>query len=308
MVGKNPFVALTHPSTTIPTYIVPLKIVLPPSDVFDPTVAGSCDPSTSAVTRTVQSPLVVSQSYTQGGKALGTGQYTDIFRRAEFYSQTSPGALNPGYHVKLNVTTLGTRTVNVPAADAAEFATATHCGEKTGAVEINWLDGYITSTLLPALRSQGVTEKAFPLFLVRDVVAYDTVTSNCCILGYHSFTPTAAGKQTYALGDYESSGRFTDSPDVSSLSHEIAEWQDDPFGNNPTKAWGHIGQVTGCQRNFEVGDPLSGTNMNVSASGHAYHPQELAFFSWFYHQHPSIGINHWYSSNGTFTSPAAACP
>ena len=29
----------------------------------------------------------------------------------------------------------------------------------------------------------------------------------------------------------------------------------DPYTNNPTRAWGHIGQVTHCQNNLEVGRP-----------------------------------------------------
>jgi hypothetical protein len=44
------------------------------------------------------------------------------------------------------------------------------------------------------------------------------------------------------------------------LSHELAEWVNDPFVNNPTPAWGNTGQVVGaCQNNLEVGDPLTGT-------------------------------------------------
>ena len=43
MVGKNPFVVQTAPSTTIKTMLVPVRIVLPNGDTFDPTVAGACD-------------------------------------------------------------------------------------------------------------------------------------------------------------------------------------------------------------------------------------------------------------------------
>jgi hypothetical protein len=307
MVGKNPFVVQATPSTTIKTFVVPVKIVLPNGDTFDPTVAGQCDPSASAVTRTMQSPLVVSKAYALGGTALGTGQYTDIFRRAEFFSKTSPSGINPGYHVRLNVATLPVQTVHVPLAAAAEFSATTPCGEKTGAIEINWWDNFLTSTLLPSLSAQGVTESTLPIFVLRDVVSFDTVTTNCCILGYHSFTSTALGRQTYAVADYESSGRFSGAPDVSPLSHEVAEWLDDPFGSNPTKPWGNIGQVAGCQTNLEVGDPLSGTNVAVATSGHTYHPQELAFFSWFYHSSPSLGVNGRFSNNGTFTSSAPSC-
>ncbi len=95
--------------------------------------------------------------------------------------------------------------------------------------------------------------------------------------------------------------------DVGAIAHEVGEWMDDPSGGNPTPAWGHIGQVSGCQNNLEVGDPLSGTSVTQAMpNGITYHPQELAFYSWFYRQHPSIGLHGWYSSNGTFRSGAGA--
>ena len=307
MVGRNPFVVLATPSTTIKTFLIPVRIVLPNGHTFDPTVATSCDPSTSPVTRTVQSPVVVNRAYSLGGTALGTGQYTDIFRRAEFFSQTSPSGINPGYHVRLNVSTLPVQTVHVPSTAAAEFSTKTRCGERTGAFEVNWWDNFLTSTLLPSLAGQGVSATTFPIFLLHDVVSFDTTTSNCCILGYHSVSNTALGRQTYGVADYETSGRFVGVSDVSPLSHEVAEWLDDPFTNNPTKPWGNIGQVAGCQTSLEVGDPLSGTNVSVATSGHTYHPQELAFFSWFYHSSPSLGVHGLFSNNGTFTSSAPPC-
>jgi hypothetical protein len=89
------------------------------------------------------------------------------------------------------------------------------------------------------------------------------------------------------------------------MAHEIGEWMDDPFANNPTPPWGHIGQVAFCQNNLEVGDPLTGTGAPpiVMPNGFTYHLQELAFFSWFYGA-PSIGIHGWFSNNGTFLTDA----
>ena len=84
---------------------------------------------------------------------------------------------------------------------------------------------------------------------------------------------------------------------------------DDPLGTNPTPAWGNIGQVQGCQNNLEVGDPLSGTFFPpVTMNNFTYNPQELAFYSWFYRQTPSIGSGGVYSNNGTFTAGPPACP
>jgi hypothetical protein len=148
------------------------------------------------------------------------------------------------------------------------------------------------------------------IFVFHNTVLFQGTTSNCCILGYHSAfdNPSFAGAlQTYAIADYDSSQSFVGSEDVSALSHEIGEWMDDPLGNNPTAPWGNIGQVSGCQANLEVGDPLSGNTLRMFMNGFTYHPQELAFFSWFYHQKPSLGMNGWYSDNDTLESPAAPC-
>jgi hypothetical protein len=108
--------------------------------------------------------------------------------------------------------------------------------------------------------------------------------------------------------DFDSSGAFGGTADISPSSHEIAEWANDPLGNNATPLWGGIGQVGGCQGNFEVGDPLSGTLFpSVVLSGFTYNPQELAFFSWFYGT-PSLGSGGKFSNNGKFSGDAKTCP
>ena len=125
----------------------------------------------------------------------------------------------------------------------------------------------------------------------------------CCILGFHD----AFGAQSFGTADFDTSSIFASPvPDVSIMSHEVAEWMNDPFGNNPTPLWGHTGQVAGCQGNLEVGDPLSGTlapPIFNPENGFTYHMQELAFFSWFYGA-PSVGVNGWFSDNGTFLTDA----
>jgi hypothetical protein len=96
------------------------------------------------------------------------------------------------------------------------------------------------------------------------------------------------------------------------MSHEIAEWLDDPNGSNPVPPWGAEGQVQAgsCQNNLEVGDPLSpgfGTPTNpfsvLMPNGVTYTLQELAYFSWFYGG-ASLGSGGLYSDNGTFTGLA----
>jgi len=66
--------------------------------------------------------------------------------------------------------------------------------------------------------------------------------------------------------------------DVTAASHEINGWVNDPNTANRTPAWGNIGQVSGCQANFEDGDPFSGTSIPTVSmpNGFTYHLQELA--------------------------------
>lgn len=306
MAGRNPAIKVANASATIKTYLVPLIIKFPNGDTWNPTKTDSCDAAASPLSRVQKSPIFASQAWKWGGTSIGTGQVTDAFQRANFWKYAKPTGINKSYGVSLASTTLKPVTINVPAADAA---TATiSCGNGLlGAVDVNWLDPFLQSNVIPSLASHGVNPTSLPVFLLHNVVEYIGTTTQCCVLGYHNAFTTASGIQTYGLSMYDNSKAFTGSSDISALSHEVGEWMDDPYGANPTPSWGHIGQVTGCQTNLEVGDPLSGTTFADKVGTFTYHPQELAFFSWFYHQKPSIGVNGWYSDQGKFKAFAKAC-
>jgi hypothetical protein len=306
IVGKNPATKTSNPASTITAEIVPLIMKFSNGDTWDPTKKDSCDSGASALTRVQNSPIVKSTSFTFGGTKIGTSQVTDAFQRAEFWKYAQPSGINPKFGVTLNFKTLKPVTINVPNAQAATGTIS--CGNGLiGAANINWLDPFLQKTVLPSLKSQGVGPGTFPLFVLHNFVEYVGTVSQCCVLGYHNSTSTTGG-QTYGVAMYDNSKFFgSSSRDISAMSHEVGEWQNDPSTVNPTPAWGHIGQVTGCQSNLEVGDPLSGTTFNVNLGGFTYHPQELAFFSWFYRQKPSLGVNGWYSDQGTFRTPAKAC-
>ena len=174
-------------------------------------------------------------------------------------------------------------------------------------MNINTIDQQLQSYIT----AQGLNAGQFPFF-----VTYNAVISggsannlnNCCILGYHNALGSPG--QTYGIGEFEGRNQtvFTGVADIAAPSHEVNEWVNDPGGNNPTPAWGGIGQVGGCQTNLEDGDPLSGTLMPaVTLNGFTYHLQELAFFSWFYGG-SSLGTGGKFSSNGTFAGAAKLCP
>jgi hypothetical protein len=327
MVGRNPFVRGTQKRALVPTQIVPIVITTnligtsvdftsgnvtttPGVTTLDPTVANSAclaPPNDVPLTLYQQSPIVQPASFDFGGTNVGDTQYVDAFQRANFWAYIK-GNVN---HVLLRpVTTTSTVYINVPAADGLALATnslgSPNFCAPLGIIDINWFDAYLDSTIIPALHSQGVNPGSLPIFLLANVVMASPVTdiNTCCILGYHGTTGLPI--QTYSPMDFDTTGVFGPAIfDTSVSAHEVGEWMNDPFGNNPVPPWGHIGQQPGCQGNLEVGDALTGTNIPTVTmpNGYAYHLQELVFFSWFYGA-PSIAVNGWFSDNNTFTTDA----
>lgn len=309
MVGQNPTQTLANPTTNLTVPVIPVVLTFSDGTVFDPTVADSvCSTQGVPLSLMLASPLFNDHTYAPGGTTVGNTEYHDFFQRANFWQYTNPNGINPDFHILLNASTGTPLKITVPA-DSGKTAPAS-CG-RMGEMEINWFDDYLQTTGFKQLAANGVPLSSVPVFMLYNVVMYDSSISTCCILGYHSAfnNPNYAnGVQTYAVGDFDTAGGFGNTLDVSSFSHEIAELIDDPTGNNPTPPWGNVGQVTGCQSNLEVGDPLSGTDITVTMSNnYVYHVQELAFLSWFYRQAPSVGVNGWYSSNDSFKIPATSC-
>lgn len=306
IIGTSPFAA-TKAGSTIPVVVVPLKITIG-TTAFDPMAANSCDGNISAANRFMNSPLVQSTPLTINGVSMGTTQYVNAVRRAEFWSTIGGSA---GYQNTLSPVTQAAEVSVSAGSNGTLYSTG--CSQ-LGIVSNSWISSYLSKTLIPSLTSSKVISPAsFVIFLVSNVVQSSSTppsVSNCCILGYHSSQGNPV--QTYAIMDWDTTGDFgAGTADGSVSSHEIAEWMDDPLGTNATPAWGGIGQVSGCQTNWENGDPLSGTLMPaITLNGKAYHMQELGFNSWYYNKLgvASTGAGGVFSSNGTFKGPSKACP
>jgi hypothetical protein len=315
MVGQDPFVAESNPVTTITVPIIPVIIGIG-SAVFDPTVVDPvCSPAGAAVDLVQNSPVFQSIKGNQWGTSSGAGQYIDLFQRANFRNETRKEGINPGYHIVLNPV-IEPAVVIQPGLAEAQFGAITvpsGCGGVQGEIEVNAWNVYVQSVLIAALDQEtGVGPKTLPIFLFYNVVMYDFTAETCCILGYHAsfFDPQKNNDlRTYIVDEFDATQSFTGIADVSSLSHEVAEWMDDPQGNNPTPGWGHTGQVTGCQYNLEVGDPLLGTLIQIynPANAYTYHVQDLAFYGWFFAKPASPSLNGWYSLAGNFLKHAAPC-
>ena len=308
MVGKNPFIKESAPSVTIGAPIVPVVFTFASGNaggVFDPT-QKPCGESLSDINLVKQSPIFTKLTYTDGATKLGTGEYVDIFQRANFWKYVGGSAkTNPNYAVNLTGTVES--AVHITVGTSAGEVQGSGCGA-IGLINLSTWDTYLQQTLIPSL--SGISPTKIPIFIFRNVAMFQGTVSACCALGYHSgYTNSGGTPQFYTVTDIDDSGNFSGVEDVSDLAHEVGEWMDDPSGTNPTPKWGHVGQdPNSCQANLEVGDPLTDTNLAITAAnGITYHPQELTFFSWFYRQKPSIGVNGFYSLADTFTAPSKPC-
>lgn len=303
IVGQNPFAGGAG-TTKIPVQVIPVVVTDHSSgDVYDPTAANAgCGESVSPVTGMLTGPLLTNHRWYAGGRYVGTDQYIGASMREEFWAEANRFGISPGYHVRFSGSEPA--EVSVTFTGGTEVNPGT-CNELEEFPVSTW-DSFLQGTLFPELASFGVNTTTFPFFLFKNVVF---TSSGCCILGYHSAFNSGGNTQTYGNGDYVTDGEFGSISDLAVDAHEMGEWANDPFVNNGTPAWGHIGQVSGCQGNLEVGDPLTGTDFAVRPAqvggGPTYHLQELAFFGWFYAD--NIGINGWYSTRGTFTSPSTLC-
>jgi hypothetical protein len=324
MVGQDPFTP-GFTTTTVTTPVVPLIITFNAVatgldkhsllkrkkgiTTFDPTVADTAclsSPNDVPVTLVEQSPIFQSVDFQFGSTDVGTTQYIDAFQRANFWQFVN----GTDYHTLVNPVLFPAITLNIGENDGLAIPASLFqsCGP-LGIVTQKKLTSILTGTILPQLAGQGVDTSQFPVFLLYNTVMSEGLPEDlnkCCVLGFHGATGSTI--QTYSPVDFDTSGLFGPTVhDTSIMAHEVGEWMNDPFGNNPTPAWGHVGQVGGCQTNLEVGDPLTGTNITpvVGSNGFTYNLQELAFFSWFYGA-PSIAVNGWFSDNNTFTTDAGA--
>jgi hypothetical protein len=319
MVGRDPSTSTV--TTSIPTVIIPVIININ-GTVFNPTVADTvCMVAPNNVPLTVfrQSPIFNNHAFTMNGVNVGNTQYIDAFQRANFAKQIAST-----YHTRLgSIKIASAQSYTVPAGSGAVYPDQLFgnggCGPNKnpngsfGVMDINAFDPWVTGTAMPAAH---VTPSQLPILLLYNVVMSSgpPTIANCCILGYHGATAGPPNGQTYSPMEFDQTGIFGSSVnDTSIAAHEVGEWMDDPYGNNPTPPWGNIGQVSGCQNNLEVGDPLSGTNfpaVTMGSNHYTYHLQELAFFSWFYNSKsdPSIGAGGKFSNNKTFAGPSQPCP
>ncbi len=307
MLGADPSSGV---ATTLPVVFIPLIFKIG-SATFDPTlpVAGS---TKSAVTLMRQSPIFQPVDLTAGPFDLGANQWIDNFSRANFWTQTGSGT--NGYHLRLSAPVVkAANTLTVPPGQGITINTG---GGLIGDVNIAYFQAALNKILAV---KQGINPGQLVIFVYYNVFFYQGNSSNCCILGFHGevTTPLHNNHLIYSASAFNNSGIFNVPPgqfleDVTVITHEIGEAVDDPYISsnvNVVPAFGHIGQVSGCQGNLEVGDPVTGMAKAVAMpNGFTYHPEDLVFHGWFSRETHSTSVNGWYTLLNTFHGNAKPCP
>jgi hypothetical protein len=296
MVGTDPKAGAA--TTRVPNEIVPIRLVF---------AAGGTLNATPDVSKTLSSPLYKSASF-----KTGNTQYGDAIQRAEFWRYVHGDA----YHVLLAKPAVHqTVTLFVPsgqgflAPKGYQIRPGRTTGRPVGLLRYSWFTAQYTKVI----NSLHLSARSLPILLTHDTFLYIKTVPNCCVGGFHSVTAARNGNgnqqvQTALWADYGDYNQLTDKPtfarDINALSHEVAEWMNDPFVSNVVPAWkSPLAPQYGCSNLLEVGDPLVGVEFTVNG----YHPQDEAFLSWFARQQPSIGYHGLYTYLGTFTSPAPTC-
>jgi hypothetical protein len=298
IVGTDP--SLGANTTTIPTVLVPLRIVFPGPG--SPTLDGS-----NIITATQNSPIFLAANYTVGAVDVGTTQFGDALQRAQFWNL--PG-FSPGYHVLLGTPSVAAPvTITVPAGLGNTFPLSN--GGLMGVVDTTFFEQALIA-LLPSYSANQL-----PIFMTDNVYLNPNgVMQGCCIFGFHASqrAPIATAK-TWIYAAFSQPGTFVgdDIPDVYPLSHEVAEWLNDPFvGGGAVGTINLIppavlpGQGGACIMNFETGDPLEALTaiFTKTTNSTVYHLQDEVTLPWYLHTTPSFSAN----SSYTFQNTTAVIP
>jgi hypothetical protein len=298
MVGSDPSL---EQSTTVETRIIPLSFTfvagaqdlsslnVPPLHYFPTPLAVTMD-GTDNVADTIASPIFTPAGFSISGDS-GV-QFGDAFARAQF------GKVGTGYHVILGQPRVG-ETVSIQVPESMGVAVLNPLGVLFGRVDSTWF----REQLAAIIDDLNLKPTTLPIFLSNNVGQYsDANFSHCCSLGGHGAGSPAsnapislAGKdkiRTFVYSSYLTPNTFPRFPlpfaglsDIHSLSHEIAEWIDNPFGINLVQPY-RFPTTGACSSDLESGDPLVGVWFPIpgnpdAAAGSVWHPQDELFLDWF---------------------------
>lgn len=300
MVGTDP--KKRSQTTVIPTVIIPLRFEFADGSVFDAST-DSVDGQTP-VQGIVNSPLFQNYNFVFGGTSIGNTQFADAFQRANFWDSVSTRARD--YHVLLQPTVAPVQTITVPDGQFAYYT------EPVSGVVLPGIDEeYFESQRDLMIETLNISTGSLPIFVTGRVLSP--------YLAYHFTFPRQAGIQTGLVTIYRSQNeRIQGLPlgDVASLSHELVEWLDDPFGNNFTPGWDYVNSTnTRCSSSIvidtlETADTLEidpASYLAFDTSSFTYHLADSAFIDYFTRNGRSRSVNGQYDLFGHTIGPSADC-
>lgn len=282
MVGTAP---PSNTTTVIPVYIVPVKLVFPGAreDQFDPE-AHMASNGLTIMQNAISSPIFDSTTdYTQGGTDLGRTQYVDAYQRGNFWSLVSNYT---NYHVLLGDPQhlIEKRIVVAP----EDGRIGKIHGVTVGFMDLAKFDDKLKDVIQ---KSNQIWSGALTIFVTYNI--YLLQDGRCCTAGYHSIFPKDNKTYTYLHATYikaEHSERDFLGKDVSTLSHEVGEWMDDPFISNTVNC---SNPLLSPRKTLEVADPLKGL-FPYSLNDFVYHMTSFVFLSYF-GAPVRQSVNGWYS-------------
>jgi len=325
MVGADPYnCSGTGCNVTVETDIIPLNVIVggmefDGTDVVAPTLASP----QFALNDYGSTPFATNSSYAKGpGGALSqldAGiplQLEDATMRAQFNKTGSSSyhlGLNPTVHPPITIVVPGNQGTLLQSGRGVIFASVNVHWWATRIQSLDTSLGYVDPTHLP-------------LYLTNKILLHIGLDpTNCCIIGFHGAGPVPSGNetaygpghgngnqpiQTFAWASWVTPGIYARPnggvnwalQDIHAISHEVAEWADDPFINNFVEPWlTPTAPQYGCTNILETGDPVvdigfaKGTNTfdqagnpngTQSADGY-YHPEDEVFLPWFMRTAPN---------------------
>ena len=305
MVGVDPG---TNGSASIGVDIIPLDV----------NVAGRSFSGSDAVAGVLASPLFQDGDYSTttmvtsstGGRKLGGAlsagnngvQLLDATMRAEF------NKVGTGYHLILVPAVQDAVTIDVPADVGTTLSSPV--GITNADIDVHWFSTRVQNEM----KRLQLDPTRLHLFLTKNVVLFaDGIPAHCCIIGAHgagNATGDSNGSahgngsqpvHTFVWSSWLSAGFYNPrkawaKQDIHGLSHEIAEWANDPFDNNTVQPWfSPVAPQYGCSNLLETGDPVIGVGFsqgsnpffqNVFTDG-TYHPEDEALLPWFMRTSPN---------------------
>lgn len=300
IVGRAPQRGQT---THIPTLIIPISLFF----------EGYADAQGNPITMDIvpDLPAVMnSPNFRNASYPGGYTQFGDAIQRAEFFH-----AMSADWHTVLDTPQI-VKPVNI---DVPRGSATLYRMRSNGAIFAVVDEGFFISHLNTILQLENLNVNALPIALTANVfLAPGADIHNCCVLGFH--TSFDAGErdnlhlvQTFVWASWTDAGIFSGTvADVTAMSHEIAEWLNDPFSSNVVPNWQFPNSNSGCQNNMETGDPISSfqhAGFPVPIDGFTYHPQNETLIQWFQRKTPSDAIDRAYSfpDETLLVSPSQPC-